>query len=474
MDFNNKRSAVVAVALWCVGCTQASLPLVSVPRAAVVSGQDAGVLFDLHTALVTSGVLDAEPRVAGWDALLRGKPFVLSLVPGVAGAEPSIVVALRVPRAAAFLAGGDVVVGDVRRVQREGESFVVLVRGDRALIAHAGFGTTQLALAGLLQALSTTSNATVLPTDPTHVHVDGTLDALFSTTDGDDVDEGAVPPALNADVWRDGGSWVLSGAMRVDDDVRAAWAETPPTWACTLQQGAALIVSIPRFDIANDAPVAASIPDDTGEGSPANAVAPGERNNAPDVATQHTLPADKFAGLMVAAAYPLADGDTASADDPLSLASIVVAGVPRDAAAGEALWASARDAAGAQAAVAQDQGRRALVAEGKRRVRIIKDEGVFAFGMGRSAPVDRVRPGATCASPLPTLWASGPKLAQILMPALVNPTSVVRALVGGLVQDAMPLSRLAHVDTVQVDIHAGAPGELALRATVALLPIASP
>jgi hypothetical protein len=349
-------------------------------------------------------VLGAEdPVVAGLRGArehLVGRPVVLAVLESGA-----LVAALRVPRGAALVAAqGPVVLGAVRRAPSLHADALLRLDGDRALVGLPR-GTDVTALAGLLEALAASEPPAAAPA----LVPDGGVHVVVRALGGTRVE----PPMHLV-------ARAVGNELRIDEvepaPARPALTTPAPPWACRFED-AALLLTVPPMD-------------DLG---PAGAVA------------------DSFTGRMVVALYPPGPSDAPDPKDPLSYLSLVAAGVPKDDAAGAALFDSAVKAAGDAAKPLVKDGRSALEVPGRRPLRILSERGLFAVALGAHAPIERVVADGSCTAGAPLVLASGPLLARIVLPALMTPEVVLKALGGMNVEDALPLARLAGISLIRVD-----------------------
>lgn len=405
-------AVVVAVALAasaCDSCAPASPPLLQAPGAhAVVFAADAGALLPMFDLLTRAGVLDkstgAAQQLDQRRELLIGRPAVLSLLESGA-----VVLATRVPRGAATFASGEVVVGGVRRAPTVHADAIVRVDGDRALIGMP-LGTDATALAGLLEALAHSDPPPLAPP----LVADAALHAIVFTAFGK-----RVEPPLHVGARARGNEILIDEAEPLVP--RPILTGAAPPWACAFSD-AAVLLSVP----------------------PAAGL------------SRTDVPSDSFTGSLVIALYPPALHERPDPRDPLSYLSLVATGVPRDAAAGAELFATARAVAGPAATVTVSGERSTLALEGRRSLRVVSEPGLFALGVGSTAPVDRARTDLSCAGrQVPLFEASGDGVARIVLPALVTPEVIAKALGGMAVEEALPFARLRGIARIRVEATPG-------------------
>lgn len=323
-----------------LACSRAPLPLVEAPGArAVFTGADAQSALAWATRLGMA----APP---GASLFAEGAPWAASLL---SGGELVLVLGIDAGLAAGLV--GEPVLGEVRAVPaEEGKTLLRPDRG-RVLLAPAVPEDRQAELAALLEVMATAKEPTVVTPPPP-----GVLRARFA-------DEllPLGPVDLRLSSAADGQLVVEARAPAAHADLVAALTAPAPPWACALDEGALAVMAVP--------PVQAAGVDDA------------------------------FAGPMLLALYPRGD-EAPKEGDPLPGASLVVAGVPKDAAALDALG---RLLPG-DARVHTEGRRRTLEAEGARTLRLVADEGMLAVGFGAAAPVSRIHPQARCpAEPRPLM-----------------------------------------------------------------------
>ena len=332
--------AMLPILAGSLACNRAPLPLVEAPGArAVFSGADAQGALAWATRL---GMV-APP---GASLFAQDAPWAASLL---AGGELVLVLGIDAGLAAGLV--GEPVLGEVRAVPAaEGKTLVRPDRG-RVLLAPAVPEDRQAELAALLEVMATAKEPTVVTPPPP-----GTLRARFA-------DEllplGTVDLRLSFSADRQ--LVVEAKAPAARADLVAALTAPAPAWACALDEGALAVMAVP--------PVQAAGVDDA------------------------------FSGPMLLALYPRGD-EPEKEGDPLPGASLIVAGVPKDATGLDALG---RLLPG-EARIQTEGSRRTLEAEGVRTLRLVADEGLLAMGYGAAAPVSRIHPQTRCpAEPRPLM-----------------------------------------------------------------------
>lgn len=319
-----------------LGCSKANQPLLEAPGArAVIAGSDAADL--LAWAQLTG--TPAPPGAAYFGA---GKPWAASVLPGgelivVAGIDGSAAAELGVSLA------GPRVLGDVRAVADDGATSLVRLDRGRVLVAPGIAAGRTTEMAALLEVMATSAHSAVVSPPPQGVLRVRVADDLLPL--------GEVELRME----RSAGDEIVvraTAASATPAAVAALTAPVPP-WACTLDEGALLVVAVPPLG-------------------------PGSLDDA-------------FDGAMVVALYPRGD-EPPTADDPLPNAALVVAGVPRTASSVEELRAllpsSTREERTGE--------RRTFAADAGRRLRLVADERLLVVGYGAGAPVSRIDPHVTC------------------------------------------------------------------------------
>jgi hypothetical protein len=391
---------------WGVACEPA--PLVAVPGArAVLSVARAEDLTALHARLGAAGLLGPEPRVDAMMAALAREapadPLVVSLVDG------AVVVALparSLSRLAAVVGegavAGEVVLGGTRRARLGDTAVLVQKHRGRALVGVS-----------LSSPVNVDGAADVRPADLGLATVLEGLRDLPADGAASPPREGVValrvpPVGLEVESILDGDRLVLGGTMPAGDAVRTALASRAPPFSCALADGAALVLAVPPLGAA-----------------PAGIVPEGA---APD--------AERFTGRAVFALYPARAGparvgpthvdDPEATGDPLAGSALIVAGVPKDAAALDALRAEI-EAGGARRS-ATSPGLYGTAA-GARPLQAWVTPALFAVAVGHGTPIASLTSHPACMS------ESGARAGDLLLS--VDADRLVTALVPALL--ALPL-----------------------------------
>lgn len=399
-------AAFVALLAGVGGCS-VDAPLPRAPGAvAVVVARTADVLA-IESVLVKSGLVSSSVLAPLGPALVADAPMVASVMPsGV------VVVATRVSKGAAATMGTPrVVVGDTVAVTIMGRVLLARVDGNRALVAFDVEPADEASTAALLEIMAA-DKAALTPPLPSAGSV------------GVDVEPAASPiGAAHATVKLDGTALVAAVvAPHAPPGVRDALAAPSPSWACALDEGAAAVLAIPPLDPQADAA------------------------------------SELFSGRMLVAVYPPAAG---SDEEREGMASVVVAGAPNGTKARDDLLTSLREG-GAQIAERSEtlpDGRtvKRVDVNARRVLRAVVADDRFALAVGAAAPIDRVARGECPATDrskgaAPIVRLDGAKLQRLLLPMLVTPDVILRALAAAPGDaDAIPLARLRGVQRLDVD-----------------------
>lgn len=422
------RSAgvVVAVALMACACADPSLPVA--PGAVVVVVARTADVLALESALLRSGLIDGSVLAPLGPALVADAPMVASVLPSGA-----TILATRID-----VAGGRglarearAVLGKTVAVAVAGRPALLRVDGARALVAFDVALADEASVAALLELLATDKDAAT-PAVP----APGSLSVRIEPS----ALPGALPGApligtLDATIRMEAPSTLVATAMLLAPSaaLRAALTSSSPPWSCALDEGAAAVLAIPPLP---------------GPSAPAD----GD---------------ERFAGRMLVAVYPPTAG---SPEEREGVASIVIAGTPHGDVARDQLLEGLRTGlreglsdAAALAAERTEQGpegtRHFLEVDGKRRLRAVVDDRLFLLAVGAAAPVDRIAGAARAPSPCPVdaralVRMDGARLQKLLLPLLMTPDVVLRALAATPGADSVPLARLRGIERFDVDARA--------------------
>jgi hypothetical protein len=385
-----------------VGCADPRLP--AAPGALVVVVARTADVLGVESALLRAGLIEGSAFAPLGPALVADAPVVASVLPSGA-----VVIATRIHRTAAtgiLPLGGRSVLGSTVALDIAGRPALARLDSKRALVAFNVPADDEATTAALLEMLAADAGGITPPLPPR-----GTLSirgepasSLLGAVDGSVTFE---PPSTLV---------IALSARGAPASLRAALASSSPPWACALDEGAAAVLAIPALAEGDD---------------------------------------ERFKGRMLVAVYPPAVG---SAEERDGVASVIVAGTPLGSKAKDDLLEGLRE--GTAPVVERTEGSRRFLdvntshAAG-RRLRAVVDDAFFLLAVGDTAPVDRVtaaEPKLTCPPDVrPLVRIDGARLHQLLLPLLVTPDVVWRALALSSATDAIPLARLRGIERLEVD-----------------------